>query len=185
MKTRTIFHAALLAAIFLGGCLAPTHPPNQDEAAFRTFTPQELTVADFAREIEKLLVITRDPTTGAMTKSEAHRRLAILHLNPRNPARDLPKAITELGKFLESAPENLNRPSAASWATALKSAIEFQGMEKKIAGLENQVAGLNNRNRQQTKEKEEVEKTNRELKKTLEQLKELDLSLEKKRKNFR
>jgi hypothetical protein len=184
MNTLRFFCTVLLSAIFLTGCLSPTLPqkPITDVVYF---TPQGLKSADFAQEIAKLLVITQDPETSAMEKAEAHRRLAILYLVPGNPDGDFRRAVDELGKFLESAPEKLDRPAAACWATALKSGEEFQDMKKQSQNLKTKVVRLDVNNRQLSKEKTDLKAANSELKQTIEKLKKLDLSLEKKRRDFR
>lgn len=176
--------ALLLLTIFLTGCLPPavstkTTGENGD------FDPQRIKSTDFATETRKLTLITRNPATDAARRAEAHRRLAILFLIPRNPARDLARGLEELGHYLEAAPEKMDRPAAAGWATAIKFWTEQEELEKKISALKKAVADLDEKNRQLAREKEDLGSTNAELKKIIEKLKNLDLSLEKKRRDFR
>ncbi|MEN8136197.1 MAG: hypothetical protein ABFS18_11780 [Thermodesulfobacteriota bacterium] len=184
MKTLRIFHAVLFLAIFTSGCLPPTWPQKTSRANF-DFAPQDLKSASFAEKIKALAIITQDTKTTNLEKAEAHRRLAILYLMPRNPDSDFQSAVDELGKFLELAPNKLDTRAAASWATALKSGEEYQGLKTKVETL-------NKKNYQLATEKESLAKTNTdlantnaELRKIIEKLKKLDLSLEEKRRNLR
>lgn len=168
---------ALILAIFLVGC-QPLTVPSKITSEEPAFAPEEFISSDFARETAKLVLITKDQKASPEKKAEAHRRLAILYLNPRNPHRDFRQAIEELGNFLAAAPAQLDRAAAASWATALRAGQEYQELEKKVANLDRE-------NRQLRKETEELGNTNANLQTTIEKLKNLDLSLEKKRRNFR
>ena len=195
MKTLKTFHTVLFLAILLTGCLPATWPPTWLQQTGRPnsdFAPQKLHHTDFAKEIRKLTIISQDPKSSNLEKAEAHRRLAILHLIPRNPDSDFRSAANELGKFLEIAPDKFDDLSAASWATALKSGEEYQSLKTKVAALnekneqlQSKAAELDKKNEQLTKEKKSLTISNTELMKTIENLKKLDLSLEKKRRNFR
>ena len=195
MKTLKIFHTVLFLAIFLTGCLPATWPPTWPQQTDRPnsdFAPQKLHRTDFTKEIRKLTIISQDPKSSNLEKAEAHRRLAILYLIPRNPDSDFRSAANELGKFLEIAPDKFDDLSAASWATALKSGEEYQSMKTKVAALteknellQTKAAELDKNNDQLTKEKKSLTISNTELTKTIENLKNLDLSLEQKRRNFR
>ena len=198
MKTLKKFHAVLFLAIFLTGCLPATWPPTWLQQTGRLnsdFAPQKLHHTDFAKKIRKLTITSQDPKSSNLEKAEAHRRLAILYLIPRNPDSDFRSAANELGKFLEIAPDKLDNLAAASWATALKSGEEYQSLKTKVAAvaalnkknsqLKTKVAALNKKNSQLTKEKKDLAEANTELMKTIEKLTKLDLSLEKKRRNFR
>ena len=194
MKTLRIFHAVLFLAIFLNGCLPATWPQKTGRTN-SDFAPQKLKSPDFAEEIRNLARISEDTKTSNIEKAEAHRRLAILYLIPRNPDSDFRSAANELGKFLEIAPDKLDNLAAASWATALKSGEEYQSLKTKVAAVEalnkknsqlkTKVAALNKKNSQLTKEKKDLAEVNTELMKTIKKLTKLDLSLEKKRRNFR
>ena len=184
LKTISILPAFLFLAIFLTGCLGPTLP-RKPKPAEVYFTPQENQSSDFATEIEKLIGISADTKASNIEKAEAHRRLAILYLNPKNPARDFRRAVDELGKFLELAPERLDAPTAASWATALKSGEELQAMQEEILNLKKQMARLNRNNRQLAKDKKDLKTANTEFAEIIEKLKQLDLSMEKKRRDLR
>jgi hypothetical protein len=184
-----IFHAVLFLAIFLNGCLSPTWPPTWPQKAIPTnletsrtnnsdFAPQDLKSSDFAGRIKELDIISKSAKTSAIEKAEAHRRLAILYLIPRNPDSDFQSATNELGKFLEIAPHKLDNPAAASWATALKFGEEYQRLKTKVGAL-------NIKNYRLAKEKTALADKNTELMKIIEKLKKLDLSLEEKRRNLR
>ena len=112
-----------------------------------------------------------------MKKSEEHRRLAIIYLSPGNPNQDHNRAITELGKYLNLQPEDLDRATAASWAKAIESAKEFEQTRRKISQLEK-------KNRSLSKTVDNLKEQNNRLEKTIGQLKDLDLNLEKKRKSL-
>ncbi len=191
MKTLKISHVVLFLAILLPGCLPAIFPqktinPNID------FAPHKLSRADFAKEIKALSEIAENANASNLDKAEAHRRLAILYLIPRNPDSDFRSAASELGKFMEMAPEKFDDIAVASWATALKSGEESLALKTKVATLEKEksqlktkVAALNKKNSQLSKEKDSLAASNAELMKIIENLKKLDLSLEKKRRNFR
>lgn len=176
----------LALTLFVTGCLPSALPrETKTEDIYPAFTPQALKAADFAREIEKLTLIIQNQTVSREKRSEAHRRLAILYLNPRNPERNFLKSIDELGEFVDSAPEKMDKAGAADWVTALKTGKELQDMRKKTTRLEKQLELLTEENQLLVNEKEGLEKTNSGLNKTIEKLKNLDLSLEKKRRTFR
>ncbi|MCK4839896.1 MAG: hypothetical protein KAS94_13915 [Desulfobulbaceae bacterium] len=193
MKTLKIFHVVLFLAILLPGCL----PPFLSQKTSNTntnidFAPHKLDRSDFASTIKELTKITKSTTTSNLEKAEAHRRLAILYLIPRNPERDFQRATNQLGKFLEMTPNKFDDHATASWATALKSGEEYLGLKTKVAildktnsQLEAKVVALNKKNSQLTKEKKSLAVSNAELMKIIENLKKLDLSLEEKRRNFR
>ena len=177
MLIKKIPHAMLLTvALLMAGCLPPLSPSTDTTGNGQAFMQMEK--ADFAREIEKLTRITRSPQTSKQEKAAAHRQLAIIYLIPRNPGHDQNKAVDQLGKFLEMSPGGLDQASAASWATALKSAREYQDLERKAKKL-------GNKNRQLTKANKKLTSRNAKLEEDIEKLKNLDLSLEKKRQRFR
>ncbi len=188
MNNLRIFHAVLFLAIFLTGCLPRTWPPTWPQRTSRAssetrltkpaFAPQDLNSSDFAGKIKELTSISKDSNTSNTEKAEAHRRLAILYLVPRNPDSNLKSATTELGKFLEIAPHKLDNLAAANWAAALKSEEEHQN-------LRNKVDALNKKNYRLAEEKTALASKNTELMKIIEKLKKLDLSLEEKRRNLR
>lgn len=184
MKSMRFSHIIILAAVFLSGCL-PSTAPQKPTGAMAYFAPQELKPSDFAKEIGKLVVITQDQKISTMEKAEAHRQLSILHLSPRNPDNNFQSAIDELGKFLELTPNQLDQSAAASWAIALKSGAEYREMKEQHQKLKNKIDKLEGKNYRLSKEKKALNTANAELKKTIEKLKNLDLSLEKKRRNFR
>jgi PBP1b-binding outer membrane lipoprotein LpoB len=177
---KTIHTVVLITALLIAGCLPPlsssTSKTGTSETGNQTFLRMEK--ADFTRAIEKLTEITRSPQTSKQEKAEAHRQLAIIYLIPRNPKQDPNKATNELGKFLEMSPDGLDQASAASWATAIKSAREYREMERKAKKLSGE-------NRQLTKANKKLAARNAKLEEDIEKLKNLDLSLEKKRQLFR
>jgi hypothetical protein len=177
MKIKKTTHAVvLITALLIAGCLPPLSSLTSRTSNDQAFLQMEK--ADFAREIGKLTGITRSPQTSKQEKAEAHRQLAIIYLIPRNPKQDPNKAINELGKFLEMSPGGLNQASAASWATAIKSAREYRELERKAKEL-------SNKNRQLVKANKKLATHNAKLEDDIEKLKNLDLSLEKKRQLFR
>ena len=159
----------LTVALLMAGCLPSLAPSTNTTGDDQLF--MRMGKADFAREIEKLTAIARSSQTSKQEKAEAHRQLAIIYLIPRNPKQDQDKAIAELGRFLEMNPGGLDQASAASWATALKSAREFRELE--------------NEKRQLAKANKKLAARNTRLEEDIEKLKNLDLSLEKKRQRFR
>jgi hypothetical protein len=179
MKTPVIFHSAILIFV-LSGCLSATMPGKARNDAL-DFDPLNLPRSDFIQESAKLQRITRDPATGIEEKAEAHRRLAILHLIPGNPERDPQKALDELGKFVELAPQRLDRQEAADWVLALNPGAGHRQGDQNCAA---KTARLTAANFQRAKENEELTAANTELKETIEQIKKLDLSLEQKRRKL-
>ncbi len=191
MKTLKIFHVVLFLAILLPGCL-PAIFPQKTSNPDLDFAPHQLSSTDFAKEIKSLSEIAENAASSNLDKAEAHRRLAILYLIPRNPDSDFQRATSELGKFLEMAPDKFDDHATASWATALQSGEEYLSLKTKVATLEKEnsklkskVGALDKKNSQLSKEKESLTVSNAELMKIIENLKKLDLSLEKKRRNFR
>ena len=159
----------LLLVFFMGGCLPVSRTVTSSEG--KDFSIHEMTSNDFKAESARLNAITEKSKTAPNAKAEAHRRLAIIYLSPGNPKQDHKKALVELGKYLSLNPGELDKPAAASWATAIKSAKEFEQARQKLSRLE--------------KKNSDLRKTAAKLEKTIEQLKNLDLSLEKKRKNLK
>jgi|GEM_PF-5180610 len=190
MGTMRIFFTALFFIFALTGCFPPTMPEKTGYDSL-DFTPQKFELADFAKETEKLRQITDTAQTSNEDKAEAHRRLAILYLIPKNPGRDRQKAVEELGKFLELDPHGLDRKEAADWVLALKTGEEcrdLQGKNQKLsakaARLDKEKKELEATNLRLAEEKEKLTAANAELTKTIERIKKLDLSLEKKRRNY-
>ena len=174
MKIKKITYAiAITTALLTMGCLPAFSPSTNNDQTFR-----QMKKNDFAIEIKKLTKIVKSPQVSDQEKAEAHRRLAIIYLIPRNPQQDQKKALNELGKFLEMAPGELNQTSAASWATAIKSAGEYKELERKAKKLGSE-------NRKLTEANRNLAASNARLEADIEKLKNLDLSLEKKRKSFR
>lgn len=176
MQTLKNFQIVLFLAMFITGCIPASLPQRTSPNNY--FAPQNIKSADFAKEISALTETSTNKITSAVERAEAHRRLAILYLIPRNPDSDFKTATKELGKYLEMAPDKLDNRAAANWATALKSGKEHQGLKRKVAALNKKVRLLSN-------EKKDLTSTNAELKQTIEKLKKLDLSLEKKRRKLR
>ena len=177
MKMKKITHGVVLtAALLMAGCLPPISSPTKTTGNDQAFL--QMGKADFTREIRKLTGITGSPQTSKQEKAEAHRQLAIIYLIPRNPKQDQNKAVNELGRFLEMSPGGLDQASAASWATALKSAREYRELERKAKNLSGE-------NRQLATANKKLAAYNAKLEEDIEKLKNLDLSLEKKRQRFR
>ena len=167
MKLINYYCVSILLVFSLGGCL----PLSTTGSAGNGFAPHKMTAADFKAETARLEAITEKSKTAPNEKVEAHRRLAIIYLSPDNPKQNHKKALAELGKYLNLDPGKLNHSEAASWAMAIESTKEFEQTKQEVARLQKK-----NRN---------LKEQNTRLKKTIEQLKNLDLSLEKKRKNLR
>lgn len=176
MQTLKKFQIVLLLAMFITGCIPASLPQKTSPTNY--FAPQNIKSADFAKEISALSKTSTDQRTSTAERAEAHRRLAILYLIPRNPANNFQTATKELGKYLEMAPDNFDFSAAANWATALKSGKEYQDLKIKAAALNKKV-------HLQSNEKRVLVNSNAELRQTIEKLKQLDLSLEKKRRNLR
>jgi hypothetical protein len=167
--TRTTYALILVIALITSGCLPPTLSKNNRADSDQIF--MQMKKADFAREIKKHTAITKSRQASTKEKAEAHRQLAIIYLIPRNPKRSEKKALNELGKYLEMTPGGLDRATAASWATAIRSSRDYRELERKIKKLDSE-------NRQ-------LATHNAKLEENIEKLKNLDLSLEKKKKSFR
>ena len=167
--TETTYALILITAMITSGCLPPSLSNTSRTGDGQSFMQMEK--ADFAREIKKHTAITKSKQASIQEKAEAHRQLAIIYLIPRNPKQSEKKALNELGKYLEMTPEGLDRATAASWATAIRSSRDFRELERKVKKI-----GSKNR---------KLAAHNAKLEENIEKLKNLDLSLEKKKKSFR
>lgn len=190
MGTMRIFFTALFFIFTLTGCFPPTMPEKAGNKPLG-FAPQKFELADFAKETEKLSQITTTAETGNEDKAEAHRRLAILYLIPKNPGRDRQKAVEELGKFLELAPRGLDQAEAADWVLALKTGEECRDLQEENLRLSVNTARLDKEKKKLAatslrlaEEKEKLTAANAELTKTIERIKKLDLTLDKKRRDY-
>ena len=166
---KTTYALILIATLMISGCLPLNFSLTNRTGDGQAFLQMEK--ADFAREIKKHTATTKSKQATIQEKAEAHRLLAIIYLIPRNPKQSEKKALNELGKYLEMTPGGLDRTTAASWATAIRSTRNFRELERKVRKLGGE-------NRQLTAH-------NAKLEEDIEKLKNLDLSLEKKKKSFR
>ena len=159
----------LASSLFLSGCLPLAKLQGSQSTASHSFS--QMKKGDFLAEIKKQNGIISSKQASIKEKAEAHRQLAIIYLVPGNPKRSEKKAVDELGKYLEMTPGGLDKTEAASWATAIGSAKEYSELERKVKKL--------------AAENRQLREQNTRLEDNIEKLKNLDLSLEKKKKNLR
>jgi len=178
------FCTSALLFLFLSSCL-----PLQLNQKTAPSNPYAAGTGNFAAETAALNKKAAAIDASKAEKAEAHYRLAILQLNPRNPDLSYRKAEAALQKYRELTPADKLLPEATFWLAALQKLKELEehqaDLKKKISELRKQSDGLIKERTNLDKNYRDLEEVNGKLKKDIEKLKYLDLSLEKKRKSFR
>jgi hypothetical protein len=185
------------------GVKAPKPPPPEEQAPLAqiieepaaaapeesAFAPGNLRAVEIATEIGDLESISRNPRATDAEKAEALRRLALLHLAPHNPARDLALAAEAQAAYLELQPAGTARQEGEIWLALILERLGserlLQQQSEKIREKDGALAGLGAEKQRLTQKIAAQETVNAKLKADIEKLKFIDLSVEKKRKSFR
>lgn len=158
----------------------------QEESAF---TPGSLRVEELAAEISSLELTSRNPRASDAEKAEALRRLALLHLAPHNPARNLTLAAEAQAAYLKLQPPEAARQEGEIWLALVLDSLRverlLQQQSEKIQERDRALAELGGEKQRLAQKIAAQETVNAKLKADIEKLKFIDLSVEKKRKSFR
>jgi len=159
-----------------------TSPPEKEEDINRyrlKSVDYPEAIADLERKINLL-----EPSSPV--RAEAQHCLALLCLLPENPLRDESKAIAALQAYVEFLPEG---------TTKIEKGLLLQLLKEKLA-LEKNCTALREKNKRNLTileaekqhlimQVEDLTAKNAKLNEDIEKLKLIDLSVEKKRKNYR
>jgi hypothetical protein len=122
---------------------------------------------DFNKEILRLKEETREDNEVSV-RAVAHLILSALHSHYENPSPDYLKALKELRAYISLDPDGAGRDDIQNRLVLL---LRFQALSKKNQKLKKSLTQLDARNK--------------EMKETIERLKNLDISLEKKRRQVK
>lgn len=154
-----------------------------------SFTPGNLRPEEIATEIAELELTSRNPLATAAERTEALRRLAVLHLLPNNPSRSLALAAKTQEAYLQSRPHETARQEGEIWLALILEKLDrdrlLQQNAKKNQEMAGALANLDAEKQRLAQKLAAQEAINTKLKGDIEKLKFIDLSVEKKRKNFR
>ncbi|NTV14980.1 MAG: hypothetical protein HGA96_13780 [Desulfobulbaceae bacterium] len=160
--------------------------PRPESATIHT---GELLAEAIPDEISRLEAIARDHLASAAARSEGLRRLALLHLSPQNPARDLELAAAAQAAYLETLAPGVLRQEGEIWLDLIKAAQEGERLLRQQAAgnreKEKTLAALGAEKQRLLQKITALEASNTKLKGDIEKLKFIDLSMEKKRQSFR
>lgn len=153
------------------------------------FTPGYLRAEEIPGEITKLAWTSRNPEATEAERAEALRRLALLHLVPKNPARSQALAAEAQADYLTMQPPEPARQEGEIWLNLINEGLAREQLlhqqSQKIREKEGALAELGEGKQRLTQKLAALEKVNAKLKEDIEKLKFIDLSVEKKRKNLR
>jgi len=153
------------------------------------FQPGNLRPEEYAAEISALETVARTSTANDRERAEAFRRLALLYLAPHNPARNLALAAEALASYLKLQPAGPARQEGEFWLALVQDSLAcerlLQQQGEKTREKDAQLAELGAEKQRQAQKFAALEAANAKLKADIEKLKFIDLSVEKKRKNFR
>lgn len=159
---------------------------TQEESAFN---PGSLRVEEISARIAGLKLISRNPQASDAEKAEALRCLALLHLAPHNPARNLMLAAEAQAAYIKLRPGESVRQEGEIWLALILDRLRderlLQQQSEKIQERERVLAELGGEKQRLAQKIAAQETVNAKLKADIEKLKFIDLSVEKKRKSFR
>lgn len=153
------------------------------------FTPGNLQPEEIPGEISNLALISLDPQNPEAERAEALRRMALLHLAARNPARSLALAAKAQTDYLNLLPPGPSRQEGEIWLALVSEGLAGEQLllrqSQKNRKKEGALTDLGEENQRLAQKLDALEKLNANLKEDIERLKFIDLSMEKKRKNLR
>lgn len=151
--------------------------------------PPPKSTAEQAAEIVGLELTSRNPRATAAEKAEALRRLALLHLAPQNPVRNLALAAETQAAYLQLRPPETARQEGEIWLALIRDRLASEQLQQqqseKIREQERALAGLGAEKQRLAQKSAAQEAVNAQLEEDIEKLKSIDLSVEMKRKSFR
>lgn len=149
----------------------------------------ELPAEAIPGEISRLGRISQNSSAGPAEKAESLRRLALLHLSPQNPARDLELAAAAQAAYVETLSPGLLRQEGEIWLALINTAREDEQLQRRQAAniheKDKALAALGAEKQRLLQKITGLEASNTKLKGDIEKLKFIDLSMEKKRQVFR
>ena len=181
MKKITSCFLVLSLLAVLSGCTAlEMLGGSQRETQF-----SELKANEFDTEAIRLQLLIDAPKASNAEKARSHRLLAFLFMTPENPSRSYDRAAKELGRFIDLTGNENDKNEARILQVTLKDAAKTKKDLKRLKKDSRTPAQIRKENDKLKKKVAELESSNEKLQKDIEKLKFLDLSLEKKRQNFR
>lgn len=177
------------AASQVPAAVGGTEPTAASPARPPPFTPAAVRPEAIPGEIAALELAARDPAASAPEKAETLRRLALLHLDSRNPARSPKLAAAAHSAHLELLPDGATRQEAEIWLDLLREQLGSEQLlrqqSEKLRDKERALADLGAEKQRLGQKNAALETANAKLKDDIEKLKFIDLSVEKKRKTLR
>ncbi|HSH13528.1 MAG TPA: hypothetical protein VLA15_07255, partial [Desulfurivibrionaceae bacterium] len=129
----------LLLVLAVSGCQhlgAKALPPSPSPAPVAArpqdspFTPGYLRAEEIPGEIAKLAWLSRNPEATEAERTEALRRLALLHLAPKNPARSLAMAAEAQADYLTMQPPETARQEGEIWLNLIREGLAREHLQQ-------------------------------------------------------
>jgi hypothetical protein len=187
MTTYQTLRSATLALLLLtatAGCPGqPSTPypvlPRAEYLALERIDPAAFP-AEIAR-VERIVSAATDPRE----KAAAQHRLALLHLAPANPQRDLDQGAVALRIYVDQMAAGEARNENRLWLQILGERILLEKNAEGREGKNNRAAAHKLEVQELTRQIQDLAAANAKLQADIEKLKMIDLSVEKKRQSSR
>lgn len=167
LKQSIVFYMFCCMALLLTQCAYPQ---------FHSLKP-----AEFADEIARMKATAKDDR-NAYARAAAHRQLAMLYSYHKNPARDYHLALKELETYISLDPEKGKTNDIQNWLAVLRD-LDRTSSEHKVA--KNRIQQLVKENKELRETMEQLAGDNNDLRDTVEKLEQLDINIEKRRREVK